>query len=358
MTDFSGNRRSPDDESERVRRLLDDAVADVEPRDSLASIQARTKVTPMQRNRPWFLGAAAAVVATAATVAAVTVLTGDGTTGEDPGVAGSPSSTPSTTEGTTGSSATPSPSPDAETTTETVPVYYAGDTSRGTRLFREFHRVEVVGGDAVAAAVNQAVSATPDDPDYRTDWPAGTSASSAEGTGTPDVITVDLRGQASLHDRPATMSEEQARMAVEQLVYTAQAASQTRAPVQLYLEGQRTDQVLGVPTSEPLAQGEAIDVLAQVWVIEPAEGAEVSAPFEVSGLAAAFEANVQWELKQGDTVVEQGFTTARECCTMAPYAFTVKQVPPGDYTLVVHDSDPSGGEGFAPWEDTKQITVR
>ncbi len=150
-------------------------------------------------------------------------------------------------------------------------------------------------------------------------------------------------------------------MAVEQLIYTAQAATQTRAPVQFYLarqgsEQNRTDAILGVPVSEPLAQGDPADVLAQVWVIEPGEGAKVISPFEVSGLAAAFEANVQWELRQGDRVVKRGFTTAEECCTMAPYSFEVK-APPGDYTIVVHDTDESGGEGFAPWQDTKRVHV-
>jgi hypothetical protein len=113
-----------------------------------------------------------------------------------------------------------------------------------------------------------------------------------------------------------------------------------------------------VPISEPLAQGDAADVLAQVWIVEPADGAEVESgsAVEVSGLAAAFEATVQWELKQGGKVVADGFTTAEECCTMAPYSFKVT-APPGQYTLVVHDTDPSGGEGFAPWEDTKRVTV-
>ena len=70
----------------------------------------------------------------------------------------------------------------------------------------------------------------------------------------------------------------------------------------------------------------------------------------MSGLAAAFEANVQWELMQGGTVVKKGFTTAEECCTMAPYSFTV-DAPPGDYTIVVHDEDASG-EGPAR-QDTR-----
>ena len=370
MNDFprpAGDHDPEDDE--RIRRLLDDAVSDVEPRDALGAIHTRTEVSSMQRTRSWFLGAAAAVAAVAATVVAVTVLSGDGTTGgRDPGFA-APSTSSSPEPGPT-----PGPSPDETTSaspddgaspsengtvapeTRTVPVYYVGDTSRGPRLYREFHRVESSGADAVTLAVHQAVSVAPDDPDYRTPWPAGTTAQVVESPGTPDVITVDITSAGSPRTRPAGMSEEEARMAVEQVIYTAQAAAQARHPVQLLLDGERTDQVLGVPASEPLAQGDAVDVLAQVWVIDPPEGAELTAPFEVSGLAAAFEANVVWELREGDTVVKSGFTTAEECCTMAPYSFTVN-APPGEYTLVVQDTDPSGGEGFGPWTDTKRVTV-
>lgn len=337
-------------DDERVRRLLGEAVSDVEPREALGSIHARTKVSSMRRRRSWVLGAGAAVVATAATVAAVTVL-GEGTTRDEPDVA-APATSSSATP-----TPTPSPSPtgSADVVMASVPVYYVGDTSRGARLFREFHRVDT-GGDPVSAAVAEAVDRGPDDPDYRTDWPAGTTAVQAHPAGTPDVITIDVRGNASLHDRPAGMSREQADLAVQQVIYTAQAAQQSRDAVQLLLNGRHTDSILGVATAEPLAQGDATEVLAQVWVIDPAQGAKVSAPFKVSGLASAFEANVQWELKAGDRVVKRGFTTAQECCRMVPYSFTVN-APPGEYTLVVHDSDPSGGEGFAPWQDTKQITV-
>ena len=58
----------------------------------------------------------------------------------------------------------------------------------------------------------------------------------------------------------------------------------------------------------------------------------------------------------GDEVVRNGFTTARECCTLSPYSFTVTATP-GDYTLVVHDTDESDGEGIGTSEDTKRITV-
>lgn len=359
-----------DHDEEPLRRLLADAVSEVEPRDGLDRIHARTKVTPMSR-RPWLLGAAAAVVATAATVLAVATLSGDGDgTSEPPPVAASPTGdTTPDQQPTTGQEPSQEPSqepPESTAPSEpstspaaggqvTVPVYYAGDTSRGPRLFREFHRTPAVDGDELTTAVHRAVTASPVDADYRTSWPAGTDVEAAfDG----DTVTVDLLGETpgALRDRPSTMSRAEAEIAVQQLVYTAQAAVQERAPVRLLLDGQVTDTVLGVPTAEPLAEAPAADVLAQVWVIDPAEGARVSSPFTVTGLANAFEANVQWELMDGDRVVERGFTMAEECCRMAPYSFRV-EAPAGEYTLVVHDTDPSDGEGFAPWRDTKQVVV-
>ena len=99
----------------------------------------------------------------------------------------------------------------------------------------------------------------------------------------------------------------------------------------------------------PVVRGAADDVLAQVQVTTPADGATVAPdPFTVEGRAAAFEANVQWELMQGDTVVKQGFTTAEECCTLSPYSFPIHRPPPGTYTLVVHDEDASGGPRARP----------
>jgi hypothetical protein len=97
-------------------------------------------------------------------------------------------------------------------------------------------------------------------------------------------------------------------------------------------------------------------VLAPVLVESPAEGATVPTTFTVEGRAATFEANVIWELKRGDDTVRNGFTTAQECCTLSPYSFEVT-APPGEYTLVVHDTDESDGEGVGISQDTKDITV-
>ncbi|MEP7090499.1 MAG: Gmad2 immunoglobulin-like domain-containing protein [Nocardioidaceae bacterium] len=96
---------------------------------------------------------------------------------------------------------------------------------------------------------------------------------------------------------------------------------------------------------------------SRVVVEAPAPGAILSSPFRVSGRASAFEANVQWELMAGSSVVERGFTTAEECCTLSPFSFQVT-APPGDYTLVVHDEDVSGGEGNPPARHSQSVTVR
>lgn len=343
---------NPRDE-DKLRDLLEDAVADVQPRHGLDSIQSRTKVHPMS-NRPWLLVVGTAAVATAATIAAFAVLGEDtGTTRTQTGPAASSTKQSPDKEDAASEGSTASPEPSSVA----LPVYYVGRTGQGPRLFREFHQGPVpdLPGAAVAEAVHQAVSVAPQDPDYATLWPSGADVQHVERNG--DTIVVDLQGAGLLHDRPSGMTGDEAQMSVEQLIYTVQAGYQDRAPVRFLLDGRVTDTLLGVPTSEPVAQGDEGSTLAQVWIIDPAEGAEVPSGFEVSGVGAFFEANVTWELRQGGKVVKSGFATAEECCRMAPYAFTV-DAPAGRYTLVVKDEDASGGEGFPPFEDSKNITVR
>ncbi|QNN53345.1 Gmad2 immunoglobulin-like domain-containing protein [Nocardioides mesophilus] len=361
----------PDDQPEdRLHELFESAVADVEPRHGLDAIQSRTKVTHMSA-RPWYLGAAAAVVATAATIVAVTVIGNDGgTPSSGPAPAGSASVSVSPSEPTREASASPAvpsvePSPSASQSAEqpggtvAVPVYYLGETGRGPRLYREFHPGSAT--DALQAALDQAVGQAPEDPDYFTPWPSGTTVDgSFDGTGADGeiAITVTSPTGTSLHDRPTGMDAQTAEMAVQQLVYTAQAAVGGTNPVQFLLDGSRTDTLLGVPVSEPLARGEATSTLALVWIIAPEQGAQVSSPFTVKGIGAFFEANVTWKLLAADTgkVVKSGFAMAEECCRMAPYSFQVS-APPGDYTLLVSDEDASGGEGPQPFQDTKQVTI-
>ena len=335
----------PDDD---LRGLLHDAVSDVQPHGNLEQIRSRThKVVPM--NRRWLLPVLAAAAATVVVIGGVVQLTGGDTRDDTPPAAQEPAS-PGT------DSPTPSASEPADAeVARAEPVYFVGDTAVGTRLYREFQRQQVCAGSEclMAASVRSAVAGQPDDPDYRVPWPEGTGVNGVTYDG--DVLTIDLSGD--VHDRPGAMSSADAGMAVEQVMYSAQAAlGKGRPPVQLLLDGQRTDQVLGVPTSEPLAVGSADSVLATIWVDSPTEGATVGTTFEVKGQAATFEANVVWELKRGDRTVRNGFATAQECCTLSPYSFNVTATP-GDYTLVVHDTDESDGEGVGTSQDTKRITV-
>jgi hypothetical protein len=164
-----------------------------------------------------------------------------------------------------------------------------------------------------------------------------------------------------VHDRPAGLSQTEAQIAVEQLIYTAQAAVQARAPVQFFLGENPIDQVFGVPTSEPLAQGKWDDVLSLMSVTAPEEGATVSGSFEASGVASSFEANVQWQITQDGETVKTGFTSADGWMDKL-YPWTtevdVSDLAPGTYTFVAMTDDPSGGaEGNAPDTDTRTIVI-
>jgi hypothetical protein len=328
---------------DELRRTLHDAVADVQPHGTIDDIRSRTeKVVPMKR---WFLPTIAVAAVMAAVVGGAFWLVGNN--GSDDG----PSGTPSHAATSPGASGTPEPT----TAARAVPVYFVGSTPHGDRLYREFQQQDLCASTdcLLKAAVVAAVNGTPQDADYRTLWPEGSTVGRVSGEG--DTIVVDLA--TGVHDRPASMSAQEAGLAVQQVLYSAQAAvGRGRLPVQLLIDGKPTDTVLGVPTAEPLAADNPDDVQAPVQVDSPADGSTVSGTFTVTGRAATFEANVVWELKAGDKVVKHGFTTAQECCTLAPYSFEVT-APPGSYTLVVHDTDESG-QNRPVNQDTKEITVR
>ena len=357
-----------DSRDPRLSHLLSDAVSDVEPQDALSEIRNRTKVTAVSARRPWLYAVGGAVVATAATVAAVAALGSPQNAVQDPGPATSqtpsePTEEPAPTEPTEDSepSETPSEPPPEDATTAVLPAYFVRDTPQGVRLTREFQRVEV-SDDGGTEAVRLAVTSQALDPDYRSGWPAGTDVASvvlSSGSG-GDYIIVDLTGAAQ--DRPGGMSTAYAELAVQQVVYTAQAAiGQGRLPVQFQLDGAATDQVLGVSTSEPISNAPENDVLALVSISSLSEGETVRDRFVVSGIANSFEATVPWEVRQGDRVAARGFATAEGWMDKL-YPWTtqvnVARLAPGTYTFAAMTSDPSGGaEGAGPTEDTKTIVV-
>lgn len=326
-----------------LRALLEDAVADVEPAERLDDIRARVVVPPPRR---WGYGVGGAVLAVAATVAAVAVVT---LPGDDQPDAGTPMASSSPT-----ASADATRSPSAGTG-RSVAVYYVGDTPVGPRLFREWRPPVPV--DRAPSEEIEALTAEPLDPDYRTYWPAG----SIRAVGDPELGVVNVLLRDSLAERPAGMSEQDARIALQQLVYTVRAMYQEPVAVSFRLgdDPSPVQTVFGLDAGEVEPEPE-VDVRASVNINDPVEGLTVSGGFTARGSANVFEGNVIWELRDGATVVREGFTTASGSITRHfPWeaSVDVSGVEPGTYTFVATSQDVSDGEGFAPDVDTRTVVV-
>lgn len=323
----------------RLARIVSDAVADLEPTDRLVEIRERTS---QRRDRRGWYAAGGAVLAAAAAVTAVALAGGqDRPRADEPGpVATQPPSSPAPTAASSA-----------------YPVYYLGETPAGTRLYREFRRAE--GKGSLPTAIRLLESA-PGDPDYRTPWPAG-SFETAELSQDTQVIEVQL-ADASLHDLPDGMDEAEAELAIQQVVYTLQAVAGDRHPVQFRLGGNPIDQVLGVPTSEPLANAGALEVLALVNISDPSEGSEVEDLFVASGVSNSYEATVPWQILREGEVLLEGFATAEGWMgeRLFPWEaqIDVSSLDPGTYTFRAMTSDPSNGEGPGAFEDTRTIVVQ
>lgn len=313
--------------------LLQEAVADVEPTDRLAEIRQAT--APRPRRVRWY-AAGGTMLAAAAAVTAIVVVTSQSTPRADdpgPGPATSAPSAPLPVEA----------------------VYYIGDTPAGPRLFRYFQSPEP-GQDVL-----DLLTETPADPDYRTAWAPGSLASVTFDGPVPDQIDVTI-AEASLRDRPAGMTKAEAAAAVEQVIYTVQAKAGKRLPVQFRLGANPVDQVLGVPTSEPLANGDPLEVLSLVSISDPAEGLVVSDTFVAKGVASSFEGNVVWELRSegAPEAYAFGFATAGMDDHLVPWEtdpIDVSELPPGTYEFVASTSDPSDGEGVGVFTDTRTVVI-
>ncbi len=313
-------------------------MSDVRPPERLDEIRSRTTGRPAApsstRWLPLTIAAAAAVVLVIGGTAWVANLTS-----ED-----SPAAGPERPGATTG--ADDSPGRDLN-----VPVTYVGATAAGPRLFTESHEVGDTTDSPLQAAVSEAFGARPEDPDYRNYLrDLGVTAGISKHR---DSFHLHLDGPL---DRPEGMNEETAQMVLQSLVWTVDQADASDLPIRFLVNGEAASEVLGIDTTQPIAKDSPDSVLSTVSIASPGEDAHLSTTFTVHGQAATFEANVVWELKQGDRVVKHGFTTAAECCTLSPYSFTVT-APKGAYTLVVHDVDESDGEGVGTSQDTKSISL-
>jgi hypothetical protein len=233
----------------------------------------------------------------------------------------------------------------------TVPVYFTGETPQGTRLYREFRRVD--GADPLGAALTLAASGAALDADYGTLLPTGTFSTAGNATiALPDDSWTRL---------PDGMSESEALTAVQQLVYTAQGVLQERTPIRFTDADGNETQIFGVASEDGFTAADPIRTLALVSVTSPEEGAALSGSFTASGVSSSFEATTPWEIRSADgTVVKKGFTTAEGWMDrLYPWEgqVDVSDLDPGEYSFVAMTDDPSDGEGHGPTEDSKTITV-
>lgn len=337
--------------------------------------ESRPTIAGRDTRRPWLLTAGVAVLGTAAAVSMFTVLVNRsgpdlapsgpeaGTTTSSsspkvrvppttPAVTPTPSTGPTVVPPTTGPKPTTGPNQRFEAVeTRAVPVYWLGETvgvtNIGPRLYRSF--VPIKGRPAYEAVVTM-TQRKPDDPDYSSPW---------MGAKPNHVLISDGLTTVDFDTLPQTkLGTEEATIALQQLVYTVQGTLQNTDPVRITHNGETVRTVFGTGnTAQPLRRAPALGTQALVWINSPLNGDQVSSPVKVSGVAAAFEATVSWQVidLKSRVVARSGFTNSAEGQVHSAYAFTIDNLPAGMYELVVYQA--SGEDGSITNSDTKTITV-
>jgi Immunoglobulin-like domain of bacterial spore germination/Sporulation and spore germination len=306
--------------------------------------------------RRW-AGAIAVVVASSLTLAACSA-------SDDPVPTSGETSEPTRTPRPS-SSEEPTPEPPTEPATEpttdpsgtAVPVYFAGDGPGGRPvLFREFQRV--TGDPLLEAARLVAGGGQPDDPDYRTLWP---QVEISSVTPTDGVLLVQVPSDA-FTERPDGMSRRDARLAMQQLVYTLQGVQQERVPVLVRRDGSAA-RLFGLPTDVPYEAASALRTLNLVSITSPAEGDTVTGDtVTVAGVANSFEASGPCRLLADGQEVALEPYQAEGWMEDRLFPFEV-DLPlggtTGEVVVQCETDDPSGGtEGNGPAVDTKTIRVQ
>ena len=300
-------------------------------------------------------------VAAAASVALIGAIAwGVANTGNQQATPATPAATSTaSTTGTATSNAT------AATTQVALPAYFVGANS-GTGdtfgLYREFVRTAVPAGATPAqkakAAVAVAMNAQPftNLEPYVQPW-SGTKDNDV--TVTPDLITITLSGPGASGFTP-----EQTKLAVQELVWTAQAAiGQGTIPVKFVVaDGSAklfgtyaTNKTYNRPTKE-----QQYEDLAPIWILSPERGKVFAAgdPVVANGESCAFEATTQWQLKKGGAVVKSGTTMASSGCPIrGTWQVDLGVLNPGSYTFWMFEVSMKDGQTLVA-ETSKPFTVK
>ncbi|WP_433207619.1 Gmad2 immunoglobulin-like domain-containing protein [Dactylosporangium sp. CS-047395] len=329
---------------DRLREALRARADEVETSpDALPNIRRRTAAGTWQRSLRTALASAAAVAAAIAIGVVVVASAGDEHRTLPPG--SSPSQ--SRSEPPTSPSARP-PSGAAPQEVD-LPAYF----TRNGRLYREFLPA-TAGDDAgrLKAAVTLSLQGRAKDPDYKSLWPADVEVHGVAISGSQ--VTVDLGGVGTA---PA-----EAKLAVQQLVYTVLAAARYTSMghsdgVRLLVDGQPVARLWGaVDTSGLLRQGTLSELQAPVWVIEPDQGAVVGKTFTAYVAGVVFEGTVRVRVRDaaGAIVYDQSVQLTAGAPALGEARVQIS-LPSGRYTVEAFFV--SEKDGSVQWVDDHEFSV-
>lgn len=343
-----------------LRAGLEREVAGIRPRERLDAILARAHGEDLRsadgnslasRWQRWLLP-----VAVAAMVALVAVgiwVVRQPVPTPPPAASSTSSAVQTPTSGTATTSTEGTPTTGSTTTVPggtramTVPVYYLGPVADGSTklvLFREFTSTQVPSpgepADQATTALQEAVVGGPPGAPYRPMW---------RGVRVDRVTVTSSEIGVTLSTGAKGLDPAEGRIAVQQLVWTAQAAvNEGNLPVRFSLaDGSTTlagDLTTGQTYLRPTGEA-AAQLLSPVWISEPSRGQALKAgPVKVTGVASTFEANVQWRVLRAGQVVASGHTTASVSAPgRGTYEFTTGPLPVGDYAVQVFDTSAKDG---------------
>ncbi len=354
-------RRPDADLEHRLQDALEARANEVAPSHRLDTIlkEAHAHGSPSNLTR-WATALVAAALVVALAIAIPQIFGTDDPTSLDPGATTS-STAPTETETSSPTeepSETPTEEPSSDATTlpsdeeegpeesgdlAALPVYllaHIGDDMRMARLYREWVNVDGVFRDSpleeqVRAALTTALAGTaPNTDGYLQTWDG---VELVDATVSDSRITITLSGPGS-----SDIDEDEARVSVQQLVWTAQAVvRQGRVPVTFTIADGSTAFFGQIPVNQtfnrPASTDEYFNDLAPIWINSPTRGERINgANVIVTGDATVFEANVQWELinAANGNVIDSGFTTASVGAPgRGTYEIPLGNLAPGSYII-------------------------
>ena len=353
-----------DDDLERQLRHALQADADrIHPADRWEAIHSMSQQQrPSSAGHPRWLAPVAAAAAVAVIAGGAWALTrGGGST------QGAPAATSSSaTTATSSPTSSPTTARGAVATAGmALPAYFVGPNGgNGDRwaLYREFLPSQLPGdaGDSekAKAAVALAMNAEPfsNTDGYLQPW-SGTQVTDVAVSPTSIRITVSNKGADGF-------VPEQTRLAVQELVWTAQAAvGKGTIPVTFAIADGSTALFGRYPAADTYnrpATDKTYQDLATLWITSPGRDQVLPADkaVVVKGESCSFEGTSQWQLKQGSTVVRSGSSHATSGCpTRGTWQVSLGTLAPGDYTFRAYEVSMENGQKTVG-DTSRGFTVR